>query len=111
ASTAPSSRLRTQPATPCARARSRAVSRKNTPWTRPETTTRRRIGAIPRSVPRRGLEERFAGAVDRRQGAAHLLEQLAHAAGHLVEDRAGALDAVRGAGELELDLADVVHRV
>ena len=48
ASTAPSSRLVTQPATPSFCARSRVASRKNTPWTRPRTTTRQRwTSAIP----------------------------------------------------------------
>src|SRR5918996_1801741 len=44
ASTAPSSRLRIQPATARDSAIRRAVSRKKTPWTRPWTITRRRIG-------------------------------------------------------------------
>ncbi len=45
ASTAPSPRLRTHPPSPSARACSRHESRKNTPWTRPVTTTRTRTGA------------------------------------------------------------------
>ena len=49
ASTVPSGRLRTQPATPRSEARRRTVSRKKTPWTRPWATTRRRI-ARSRSV-------------------------------------------------------------
>jgi len=43
ASTAPSGRLRTHPATPACSALRRVVSRKKTPWTRPWTTTRLRI--------------------------------------------------------------------
>src|SRR5919204_2680630 len=43
ASTAPSQRFVTDPATPCCCARRRVESRKNTPCTCPWTTTRRRI--------------------------------------------------------------------
>src|SRR5829696_8117936 len=43
ASTDPSAAFRTQPVTPRKRASRRQVSRKNTPCTRPRTTTRRRI--------------------------------------------------------------------
>src|SRR5207253_5445792 len=45
ASTAPSGRFATQPATPSDRARRRASSRKKTPWTRPRTTTLARASA------------------------------------------------------------------
>src|SRR5919197_1202392 len=44
ASTAPSERLRAQPATPRERASRRVASRKKTPWTRPRAITRRRRG-------------------------------------------------------------------
>ena len=53
ASTAPSSRLVTQPATPSASARRRTVSRKKTPCTRPRATTRRLVSSPRRRTPRR----------------------------------------------------------
>ena len=60
-STVPSELFRTQPASRADSARRRRVSRKKTPWTRPDTVTRRRITGVvlpdrgrPRRRPRRG---------------------------------------------------------
>src|SRR4029453_12014852 len=52
ASTDPSRLLRTHPPRPSDLARSRASARKNTPWTRPVTTTCARL-LTPRIPPRR----------------------------------------------------------
>ena len=52
ASTAPSARLRTHPATPSSSARCRALSLNHTPWTRPRTRMRRRTTVIAPSIRR-----------------------------------------------------------
>src|SRR3954468_23825549 len=100
-STAPSSRLRAQPATPSDSALRRVESRKKTPCTRPWATMRRRT---PTSGPGLGLR------LDRRrQQLVDLGEVRAHPRGHGVDDLGRLVDLRLGPGELLLDAAHVLH--
>src|SRR5207244_3928475 len=80
ASTVPSALLRIQPETPSEQARSRAVPRKKTPWTRPETTTCARL-LVEALLADERHEPAGDGAQHRRPlGAAHVqLEPLLRA--------------------------------
>ena len=57
--TRPSGRLRTQPCTPRARASRAQPSRNHTPWTRPDTVTRRRMNASASVKPGRPGRRRW----------------------------------------------------
>src|SRR5207248_5266149 len=66
ASTLPSRRFATQPATPSERARRRVSSRKKTPWTRPRTTTCARASPRKAFLPHERNEAARHGAQDGR---------------------------------------------